>query len=229
MSRYTLNLQIDPQSLSMLYAAGQRITLGQPANNGTPNVAWIVFNPLQSNSVSWEDQVGLFASTSTLAPGANLIMMSTVSSPAQDASVYPYQPSMFFGPPTRSGLPPGTYGIQNNTQNFQPLTFGLTQAATVNGAGVPDRPTTATAMYPNMLSTFAPTPTIYVWLQASYGSSTFIGNLNAPSTRVNFGGGITSQTLRYDPSRGVFVPSSSLLQAENAATPHVEVSEPQIY
>ncbi len=228
MPRYTLNLQIDSQSLSMLYAAGQRITLGQPANNGTPNLAWIVFNPLQSNTVNWEDQYGLYASTSTLMPGANLVMMSAVPPPAQDASVYTFQPSMFFGPPTRGGVPSGTYGIQNSAQSFQPLAFGLTQAVEVNGAAMPSRPTSATAMLSNMMSTFTPSPTIYVWLQSVYGSSTFIGNLNAPSTRVNFGGGVTSQTLRYDPSRGVFVPSSSL-QAENAATPHVEVSEPAFY
>ena len=79
-----------------------------------------------------------------------------------------------------------------------------------------------------MSTVLTPTTTIYVWLQSMYGSSTAIGSIQEPSTRVVYGGSVTNQTLVYDASCGVFVPASSL-QAENAATPHVEVTEPLFY
>jgi hypothetical protein len=230
MSRYSLNLQIDPQSLSMLRATGQRITVGRSVNGAPPNVAWIVFNPLASNSVTWEDQYGLYASTTGLTNGATITQMSAVSPPARDASIYRFQPSMTFSGPTPGGAPAGSYGIQNEAppSGMPMLTFGLTQSAMVNGAGTPSQPVSATALLSQMMAVLTPTSTIHVWLQSMFGSSTFVSNITAPTTKVTFGGNVTSQTLAYDPNRGVFVPAS-VRASESAETDHVEVSEPSLH
>jgi hypothetical protein len=229
-SKYSLNLQIDSQSLSMLRAAGQRITLGRFVNGATPNVSWLVFNPFMSNSVTWEDQYGLYASTASLMNGATITQMSAVSPPARDASTYRFLPSMTFSGPTPGGVPAGSYGIQNNAppSGMPTLTFGLTQSAVVNGAGTAPQPVSATAMISNMMAVVTPNSSICVWLQSMYGSSTFIGNIMAPTTKVTYGGNVTSQTLAYDPNRGVFVPAS-MRAGESTAEDHIEISEPSLY
>lgn len=230
MPRYQLNLQIDSQSLSMLRAAGQRITLGRSVNGGSPNVAWLVFSPLMSNTISWEEAYGLYASTVNLANGASIYPMSAVEPPAREGSTYPFLPSMYFGNPMQGGSPAGSYGIQNTAppSSFPVLTFGLTQAAVVNGAGTPFQVASATQLLSQMSAVLTPSSTIYVWLQSMFGSSTFVGNVSGPTTRVTFGGSVTSQTLMYDPNRGVFVPVTAGA-SENASTDHVEVSEPSLY
>lgn len=230
MPRYQLNLQIDSQSLAMLRAAGQRITIGRSVNGGSPNVAWIVFSPLMSNSISWEEAYGLYASTADLANGASLYPMSTVEPPAREASTYPFLPSMYFGNPMQGGAPAGSYGIQNTAPPsvFQVLTFGLTQAAVVNGVGTAFQVASATQLLSQMSAALTPSSTIYVWLQSMFGSSTFVGNLSGPTTRVTFGSSVTSQSLVYDPNRGVFVPVTAIA-SENASMDHVEVSEPSLY
>lgn len=230
MPRYQLNLQIDSQSLSMLRAAGQRITIGRSVNGGSPNVAWIVFNPLMSNTITWEEAYGLYASTVNLANGASIYPMAAVEPPGRQASTYPFLPAMYFGNPVQGGPPPGSYGIQNTApmSQFPMLTFGLTQTAVVNGAGTPSQVVSATPLLSQMSAVLTPSTTIYVWLQSMFGSSTFISNLSGPTTRVTFGGSVTSQTLMYDPNRGVFVPVTAGA-SENASTEHVEVSEPSLY
>lgn len=230
MPRYQLNLQIDSQSLSMLRAAGQRITIGRSVNGGSPNVAWIVFNPLMSNTITWEEAYGLYASTVNLANGASIYAMAAVEPPGREAWTYPFLPSMYFGNPVQGGPPPGSYGIQNTApmSQFPMLTFGLTQAAVVNGTGTPPQVVSATPLLSQMSAVLTPSTTIYVWLQSMFGSSTFISNLSGPTTRVTFGGPVTSQTLMYDPNRGVFVPAAAGA-SENASTEHVEVSEPSLY
>lgn len=230
MARYTLNLQIDSQSLSMMYAAGQRITLARSLANAPPNVTWIVFNPMQMNTVTWDDTYGLYASTTNIANGATIQQMSIVPPPARDAAIYPFQPSLIFGNPTPGGPPPGSYAIQNAVppSSWPMLTFGLTQDATVNGVSTSPRPVSATPMMSQMVSTLTPTETITLWLQSSFGSSTVVTNILGPTTRVNYGGSVTSATLRYDPNRGVFVPASALTAANTEANP-VEISEPSLF
>ncbi|MBL8300452.1 MAG: hypothetical protein JNN30_19110 [Rhodanobacteraceae bacterium] len=230
MPRYELNLQIDSQSVAMLRAAGQRITIGRSVNGGSPNLAWLAFNPFISNTISWEEAYGLYASTVNLVNGASIYPLSAVEPPAREASIYPFLPSMYFGNPMQGGVPAGSYGIQNTAppSSFQMLTFGLTQAAVVNGAGTPFQATSAIQLLPQMSAVLTPSSTIYVWLQSMFGSGTFIGNLSGPTTRVTFGGSVTSQSLVYDPNRGVFVPVTAGA-SENASTDHVEVSEPSLY
>lgn len=230
MTRYTLNLQIDSRSLQMLYAAGQRITIGRSVNGGSPNVAWLVFSPLMNNTITWEEDYGLYASTTNLMNGASIYPMSATASPAMEASTYPFLPSMSFGIPVQHAAPAGSFGVQNAAPPaaFPMLTFGLMQSAEVNGAGTPFQVASAMPVLSQQSAVLTPSLTIYVWLQAMYGSGTCIPNVSGPTTRVTYGGSVTSQTLMYDPNRGVFAPAAAST-GENASTEHVEVTAPSLY
>lgn len=230
MTRYSLNLQIDSQSLSMLYAAGRRVTIARSVNGAPPNATWLVFKPLMNNTVTWDDSYGLFASTTQIRNGATILQNSVVPPPAVDAATYVFEPSLIFSGPTLGGAPRGSYRIQNNAppSGIPMLSFGPTQSAAVNGVGTAPQPVSVTPLLSQMSTVLTPTTTIYVWLQSMYGSGTVIGSIQEPSTRVVYGDSVTSQTLVYDASCGAFVPASPL-QAENTAAPHVEVSEPLFY
>ena len=126
---------------------------------------------------------------------------------ADDDCTYPFQPSNTFGEPSEEGDGQGVYSIENQvTTSAHPyLTFGLTQAATVNGKDTGPRPLNAQAV-PSMMSIAnLPLTTVYVWLQADCRSETVITRVTSPASRVVFGGSVNEHTLVFDASKGMFL------------------------
>ena len=66
MPTYQLTTAFAQQDLSRLYAAGANVVVAKPNAGGRPNVAWIVFRPLISNVMAWEDKYGIYASSSQI-------------------------------------------------------------------------------------------------------------------------------------------------------------------
>jgi len=213
MTTYTLDLAIDASSLQILKAAGLNITIAKPVGTSSPNVTWLVFDPFQGNTITWEEQYGIYASpTPVTQNGALITRLSETSFPANDAAYYSFNSSATFaGPFTGSGAPStGSYKVVNNMPNtsYPALTFGLEQKASINGGGIASSPLNA-AVVPAALSvTFTPLTTVYVWLQANYRSGTVITEVNGDAAIVTFGGPVTKKSLAYNPATGTFVPSS---------------------
>jgi hypothetical protein len=87
---YQLNINVTPTQLQQIMAMGYRIIISK-SNNGQPsNVAWLNFSPLTQNAVSWNDQPGIYCSTTQIQPGVTISMIA--SSHAAAGNVYQCDP-----------------------------------------------------------------------------------------------------------------------------------------
>lgn len=120
MPTFTLNTSFKESDLQMFFATGTNIVVAKPSNNnGLPNVAWIVFRPSLDNSMVWEEQYGIYASTQRVVNGAVLTQMSSTPFPATDGQVYTLEPAGFFGQPHSGGIP-GSFTAINQLKTSHP-------------------------------------------------------------------------------------------------------------
>ena len=222
MTTYTLELEIDPKSLRIIKAAQLKVTLAKPVNaiSEHPNVAWVVFDPFQGNTVSWEEEYSIYASATPITQnGAVISRITEAEFPASDATYYTLNHSATFaGPFTGSDAPgKGSYKVNNAMPSTQYpfLTFGLEQEASINGSGIKPSPLNAAVVPAALSATFTPLTTVYVWLQAQFTSGTVITQVNGHASIVTFGGNIQKHTLAYNPDTGTFIPSSKSVPVES--------------
>lgn len=213
MADYTLDLAIDSNSLNIIKAAQLSITIAKPVNSSSPNVTWLVFDPFPGNKVEWTESYGIYSSPTPITQnGAVISRISETNFPANDAAFYNLNSSSTFtGPFTGSGSPPaGSYKVNNHMpSNMHPaLTFGLQQQASINAQEISPSPLNAAVVPANFSAVFTPLTTVYVWLQAQFTSGTVITEINGKAAVVQFGNGVTQQSLKFNPATGTFVPST---------------------
>lgn len=209
MTTYTLQLQISPADLNHLRAAQMRIILGRPLTSAaSPDVAWASIDPLSSTDIHWDEEYGIYASTTSLQQGATIRKISQTHMPAQRGARYVFNPSATFSGPFPGGGAPDSYTVQNDVppNQYQLLTFGLTQSLMINHMLLDDAPISATPVRARQTTTLTPGSSVLIWLQANLSSGTFMTRIPGNSTTVRYAGGVTSATLRYDPAPGMFVP-----------------------
>ncbi|HVZ39315.1 MAG TPA: hypothetical protein VHI13_08570 [Candidatus Kapabacteria bacterium] len=208
-NNYELSLQIDPTELAVISAAGMNITLAKPVGGAAPNVIWQSFDPFENNTVSWTEQYGIYAATSTVEHGATISKLSTFS-PAEGGSTYTFLPNAIFSQGVAtSDVPLTSYRIDNAmpASKYRALTFGLTQPAIINGVPGGFNALNADMVLSQAYDTLTPFTVVYVWLQANFASETMISQINTSYTKVTFGGTVTSVSLKFNSASGTFVQS----------------------
>jgi len=219
MPKFTLKTSFTQESLTMLYATGTNVVVAKPsASDSSPNVAWVVFRPLQANTMAWEEQYGIYTSTQSIQNGATLDQMSATNFPATEGQVYTLGLFGFFGPPQGGGSQ-GSYTAVNQYNNLPPagpgyLTFGLFQNASVNGAAMNGNAVSAAPVPYRSTATMTPFTTVYIWTQSMVKSNTVVTTVTSTQTKVTFGGSTTSISLAFDPQTGGFVNVGSSLKVE---------------
>lgn len=209
MPSYNLETHFTDQDLQRFLASGSNIIVAKPSNGGAPNVAWVVFRPLLDNSMSWEDNYGIYASNTDLISGGVLNQMSKTAYPAVEAKVYELTPYGAFAGPGSAGQP-GSYTAVNSYNNLPKgyLTFGLYQNAEVNGSQVVGNAVSAAPVIYNSTAAITPFTTVYLWVQSQVVSNSVVTMVTSPQTSVTFGGSTTKVSLSYDPSSGKFISAS---------------------
>lgn len=209
MTTFTLQLQIRPADLDHLRAAQMRIILGRASMPAvSPNVVWAAIDPFPSTDIQWDDDYGIYASTTSLQQGATIAKTAQTGVPAQRGARYVFNPSATFSGPFPGGAAPDSYAVQNDVapNQFQLLTFGLTQSLLINHRLFDDAPISATPVLARQTATLMPGSSVLIWLQANLSSGTFMTRILGNPTTVRFVGGKTGATLSYDPASGIFVP-----------------------
>jgi hypothetical protein len=198
--QYALDISIDSAGLQAIYGAGQSVIVAQvvtsiatasaTASSGGL-VAWIAFQPLQSNQVTWAPSYSLYATTTPLAPGAAIAMSSATNGPAQPGWLYTFQNGSFSGAPGTGT----SYEVLNQTSG-RSLSFGLACAATVNGTPV-TAPASALPVLFNEQASFAPAGSVLIFPSSVSANGTFLGAVplnalavtltpSAPTANVGF-------------------------------------------
>ena len=131
--------------------------------------------------------------------------------PALDAGYYPFTPAATFGVfQNDPGVNSGTFAAVNNMPyaQYAALTFGLSQSAMVNKTLAERKPISAQLVPSQNQIQMTPFTTVYVWLQSQFASETIITKITSNTAITKFGGGVSDITLKYDPTRGVFLPGT---------------------
>jgi hypothetical protein len=219
MPTFTLNTTFTQDALTMLYATGTNVVVAKPSAGGSaPNVAWVAFRPLIANAMTWQEQYGIYCSTSSIQNGALLTQMSQAPFPAGDGQKYALTAAGFFGPPQTGGMP-GSYTATNQYNNLPPsgpgyLTFGLFQNANVNGSAMTGNAVSAAPVPYQSTAVMTPFTTVYLWTQSQVLSNTVVTSVTSVQTQVIFGGPVTTVSLTFDPATGGFVQTGASLKAD---------------
>jgi hypothetical protein len=222
MPKYNLSINLTEEQLNGFYAAGSNIIIAKPTGGESPNVAWQAFRPMEGNTVQWEEQFGIYASTAQIENGAVLTKVSRTSFPAAEKSVYRLGGNAHFEPPTpKEHAEPDTYYAVNGYENN--LLLGLFQDAVVNGKQVPGNAISAAPVPINSTAAMTPYTTLYVWTQSLVVSNTVVTKVTSPMTEVKFGGKISNISLIY--ANGEFIVEK---ESELEAGASVEVLMPAL-
>jgi hypothetical protein len=224
MPSYSLLTSFTDDDLDRFHASGSNVVVAKPNNGGDPNVAWVVFRPLSGNSMSWEDNYGIYASNTDLtAAGTVLHQMSKTPFPAVPAKVYELTPSGVFAGPGLNGSA-GSYKAVNSYNNLPKgyLTFGLYQDSEVNGSQVGGNAVSATPVIYNSQAVITPFTTIYLWIASQVVSNSVITIVTSPQTKVTFGGSVFDVSLAYDAGSGTFIPASGTTLGPGIALEQIE-------
>lgn len=208
--QFTLNLLFDQADLRVIRDAGENVQIAKPVNGAQTDVVWIAFDPFEANTVTWDEEYGLYVSNSSQEHGATIVKLSESGFPAASQTFYSLESDATFHGPADKSAPEGAYGVENKmpAAQYPALTFGLTQSAIVNGNRIEFKPLNAQPVPAMQNATFTPLTTLYVWLDEQLETSTMITHVYADQTKVVFGGAVTDQTLRYQNSAGRFVGQS---------------------
>jgi hypothetical protein len=222
MVSFKLNTAFTEQDLQRFLASGSNVVVAKPNGGGAPNVAWLVYRPLIDNTITWEEQYGIYASNTDITRGgAVLNQISKSEFPAVDGKTYSLNPAGAFTAPQGTETPGSYYAVNeyNNEKGY--LVFGLYQDATVNGDQAKGNAISAAPVLYLSKAEMTPFTTVYLWIQSQVVSNTVLTTVTSPMTQVTFGGSVTTVSLRYDPSKGRFI-SAGDSEAESVQLEHIE-------
>jgi hypothetical protein len=206
MAQYELTLQFSTQDIMTILETGQKVTLIKSvgATGGTTSdVAWVAFNPFESNSVTWMDEYGIYASTVQVINGAQVNKISDIEAAEEEAVTF--QDSGIFSAPVQdSSLTSGQYKAINQYDTLSLLTFGMEQGVAVNGQSQPAQPINAVSVPKTDNVVFTPFEKVIAFLAAGIDSSSIVAQITSPSTAFTFGGGVDSITAIYYSPTGEF-------------------------
>lgn len=203
-----MEIQIDSAGLSAISAANQSVTLSRQVNQavdvtagGSLTVAWQVFAPLETNTVSWTNQYYCFATATPLSMNAVITMNSQLQSAMVAGFVYQFAQGQFaMLQPPQGG---SDYIVSNGTQ--QPaFAFGLAQAATVNDVAVAAAPFCVVPVLYNQAAYFIPSGTIGIFLSSASVAGTLLPPPSNPCV-VSATGAVGSEpTIGFDDQTNTF-------------------------
>jgi hypothetical protein len=215
MQTYSLELIIDPEDLETITSLDQQIILAKPVSDTyIPNVAWQSFVPETDNIVTWAEEYAIYASSTDLMHGSRILKTNSTRCPVPDAAYYTFESDANFHGPYQGPGAPGQnqYTLINQMSHYPSLVFGLAQSAIINDKPANVRPLNAQSVPAQHQVTFTPLTSVYIWLQAALASGTVITQIPRNATIITFSDLINAQTLKYDPSQGMFIPYSPTKQ-----------------
>ena len=212
--QYQLNISIDSAGLSQIYAANQAITIVKsvvtnPLSTGNLPIAWIQFQPLQENLVTWQESYNIYATTTALQAGATIVQTSVTGVPVQTGWTYLFSKGQFAG---SQGGPSGTFNMTNQQGGL--FNFGLSQQAIVNNVPVM-APLNAIPVLNNEGASFTPEETISIFLSNAVNNGVVLSQVASNALVVTLTSQSASANIGFTDSNNTFY-----LQGSQVATSH---------
>lgn len=203
MLKYQLDIRIHEKDLPTIHAAMEKIVIVKHIE-GQPNVAWVSFSPFENNTIEWESEYSIYASSTSLQGGARIDKMSAISGITQ--LNHKFESAIFTREKAENpmvGL--NTHIVTNNMQGYSDLTFGLAQNIEVNGKKYSSHPINAVSLPYQHSVEITPTEKIDVYLKSDLETSTIISHIPSVSLPIEYSENITTHTIVYDSNLGKFI------------------------
>ena len=206
---FELDLAFTTDQLHTIFMTGSNVIVAKPSGGGSPNVAWQVFKPMAANSLAWEENYGVYASTAQVQNGARLTQLSATGIPAAMETTYTLQADGAISTPAAGGSA-NSFTLTNAYAAGQGyMTVGLYQDATVNGTQIAGNAVSAAPVLYQSTATMTPFTTVYIWLASQVVSNSVVTLVTSPMTQVKFGNGVNTASLAYDSATGHFIPTAT--------------------
>jgi hypothetical protein len=195
--RYELDISIDENAVSSIVQAMQAVTIVKVVTSivmtadgskttttqGYLPVAWLEFQPFETNTVTWTETYQIYASNTVLVAGTPLQQLSNAQ--VQLGMMYTFETNTFN---ESSCDQSATYNLKN-AQGTK-FNFGLSQQAIVNGSQSAFAPLNAIPVLNNQQATFSPIDTVYIFLSTYCGDGVVISGAPGQALAVT----LTPQT-----------------------------------
>ncbi|WP_437588275.1 hypothetical protein [Sorangium sp. So ce1000] len=193
MTQYQIDISIDSAGLQAIYGAGQRVAVvkgvaslvdaARLAALPPVTVGWLVFQPLQTNQITWTESYAVYASSSALPPGA-VIDVGAWSPAAEPGWIYTLEDGQISA--AAGGVADAFTAVNQMRNGF---CFGLLQEAVVNGAPV-CTPESALPVLYNESAVLAPSASAWIFLTSAASGGTVL--YRVPDTALSLT--LTSQS-----------------------------------
>ena len=204
MSKYRLNIDFSKgEDLDLIYKAMEKVILVKHTEGNTDSqVAWVTFSPLMRNTIDWETDYAVYASTSEVQNGAQINMLSDMM--ASPTVMYNFEDGYFKKPESSGVIGPNTYAVNNNYKEKQVLTFGLAQGVSVNNEAFPNKPINAILVPFGQSAQMSPMEKIDVYLMRNIQTSTVVSKIYSPVLTVTYKGDEFEHSIEYNANTGKF-------------------------
>jgi hypothetical protein len=202
MSGFTLTVLFTATDTQSINAAGLKVTLvkGSHPSPTQSTPLWLQFSPFETNTLTWTDTYGVYASPDPVQQETPITASSTVFV-AESGVVYPFSNHVFEAP--QGTIDPAYYAAHN--LSGETLTFGLLQQAVVNDLLIAPAPVSAQSCPDQAVASFMPTDTISVFLHKEVDTGTVMVVTESPALTLDMASQPT-QSIYYDGNQFVVSP-----------------------
>jgi hypothetical protein len=141
-------------------------------------IAWRTFQPVQKNIVTWNDNYGIYATTTELAPGNRIIMNTVTDVPVQIEWTYTFEKGQF------SAASNGTANVFTVANQMNGMfSFGLAQQSVANNVTAITPLSAISALF-NQEIFISPPGEIFIFLSSVECSGTILYEISSNALAV---------------------------------------------
>lgn len=205
MSNYKLNINFSDAALQTIYSAGQKLALVKTVegDSGEP-VIWVAALPFENNVIEWENNYQLYASREEAIHGATISKLSETEGITDLA--FDFKDGIFQNAQPNRRVGANEYGIHNAMNAYASLTFGLAEAVRVNGELQRGKPINAILLPYNHTAVMSPVEKVQVFLANSIDDGVVQTKEFSNVINLTYSGNEVEKSIRYDETKGIFVP-----------------------
>ena len=205
MSHYKLNVNFSDAALKSIYGAGMKLALVKTVegNSGAP-VIWVSTLPFENNTIEWEQEYQIYASRQEAMHGATISKLSETSGITNLS--FDFKEGIFQNAHPEDTVGENEYGIRNAMKDYPSLTFGLSEAVRVNGELQKGKPINAVSLLYNCTAAMSPIEMVQVFLANDINDGVVHTREFSNAIEVIYENNDVEKSIRYDESKGIFVP-----------------------
>ena len=195
-----ISFSFDQRGLEKIRAEGKQVAIAgdvEMSQRGLP-IIWLVFRPLLSDEITWNDDVNyVYASLTTPQPGTKAVVVNSMQ--ADRGFVYLFDHWGFYG---SHRFEHDGYAVANMLRSNHYVAFGLLRPAIVNGSDSLG-PLNFVSLGYNGLVTFKPTNSVSIFLTKD-GQHTLLKSIPGDALTIHLSHANRNAGVHFDDATMTF-------------------------